>query len=49
MEKISRMEVMIESLHHVIDQLAGILLAFLGQVKIEHGGFESGVARGSVG
>jgi hypothetical protein len=38
------MEVMIESLHHVIDQLAGILLAFLGQVEIEHSGFETGVA-----
>ena len=35
---------MIESLHHVIDQLAGIFLALLGQVKIEHGGFESGMA-----
>ena len=35
---------MIESLHHVIDQLAGVLLAFLGQVKIEHGGFELGMA-----
>jgi len=35
---------MIESLHDVIDQLAGILLALLGEVKIEHGGFESGVA-----
>jgi hypothetical protein len=35
---------MIESLHHVVDQLAGIFLAFLGQVKIEHGGFESSVA-----
>ena len=43
MVKISRMEVMIESLHHEIDQLTGILLAFLGQVEIEHGGFESGV------
>jgi hypothetical protein len=38
------MEVMIESLHHVIDQLAGILLALLGQVEIEHGGFETSVA-----
>src|SRR5262245_36016879 len=35
------MEVMIESLHHMIDQLAGVLLAFLGQVEIEPGGFES--------
>jgi hypothetical protein len=38
------MEVMIESLHHVIDQLAGILLALLGKVEIEHGGFESSMA-----
>ena len=36
---------MIESLHYVIDQLAGIFLALLGQVEIEHGGFESGVAQ----
>jgi hypothetical protein len=35
---------MIESLHHVVDQLAGVFLALLGQVKIEHGGFESSVA-----
>src|ERR1044071_9624531 len=35
---------MIESLHHVIDQLAGILLALLGKVEIEHGGFESSIA-----
>jgi hypothetical protein len=39
------MEVMIESLHHVIDQLTGVLLALLGQVEIEHGGFEAGVAQ----
>ena len=38
--KISWMEVMIE-FHHVVDQLAGIFLTFLGQVKIEHGGFEA--------
>jgi hypothetical protein len=38
------MEVMIESLHHVVDQLAGIFLALLGEVKIEHGGFEMGMA-----
>ena len=37
-------EVMIESLHHVIDQLAGIFLALLGEVEIEHGGFESSMA-----
>jgi hypothetical protein len=35
---------MIESLHHVIDQLAGVLLALLGEVEIEHGGFESSMA-----
>ena len=45
MVKISRMEVMIKSLHHVIDDLAGILLALLGQVEIEHGGFETGVTQ----
>jgi hypothetical protein len=33
-------EVMVESLHHVIDQLTGILLTLLGEVEIEHGGFE---------
>jgi len=38
------MEVMVESLHHVIDQLVGVFLALLGQVEIEHGGLESGVA-----
>jgi len=36
---------MIESLHHVIDQLAGVLLTLLGEVEIEHGGFETGVAQ----
>jgi len=36
---------MIESLHHVIDQLTGIFLALLGQVEIEHGGFETGMAQ----
>ena len=35
---------MIESLHHVVNQLAGVFLALLGQVEIEHGGLESGVA-----
>ena len=35
---------MIESLHHVIDQLAGILLALLGKVEIQHGGFEPSMA-----
>jgi hypothetical protein len=37
------MEVMVESLHHVIDQLAGIFLAFLGEVEIEHGGLQLGM------
>jgi hypothetical protein len=27
---------MIESLHHVIDQLTGIFLTLLGEVEIEH-------------
>ena len=44
MRKISLMEVMVESLHHVIDQLTGILLALLGEVEIEHSGFELGMA-----
>lgn len=35
---------MVKSLHHVIDQLAGVLLALLGEVQIEHGGFELGMA-----
>ena len=35
---------MVESLHHVIDQLAGVFLALLGEVEIEHGGFQSGMA-----
>ena len=38
------MEVMVESPHYVIDQLAGVFLALLGEVKIEHGGFELGMA-----
>jgi hypothetical protein len=38
------MEVMVESLHQVIDQLAGVFLALLGEVQIEHGGFELGMA-----
>jgi len=38
------MEVMVESLHHVIDQLVGVLMALLGEVEIEHGGFELGMA-----
>ena len=38
------MEVMVESLHHVIDQLVGVLLTLLGEVEIEHGGLELGMA-----
>jgi hypothetical protein len=38
------MEVMVESLHHVIDQLTGVFLALLGEVEIEHSGFELGMA-----
>ena len=38
------MEVMVESLHHVIDQLVGVLLTLLGKMEIEHGGFELGVS-----
>src|SRR5438132_12464389 len=37
-------EVMVESLHHVIDQLTGIFVALLGEVEIEHSGFELGMA-----
>ena len=35
---------MVESLHYVIDQLAGVFLTLLGEVEIEHGGFELGMA-----
>ena len=38
------MEVMAHSFHHVIDQLAGVFVALLGEVEIEHGGFELGMA-----
>ena len=38
------MEVMVQSLHYVIDQLAGVFVALLGEVEIEHGGFELGMA-----
>src|SRR2546428_5626078 len=37
-------EVMVESLHHLIDQLTGIFVALLGEVEIEHSGFELGMA-----
>ena len=39
---------MVESLHHLIDQLTGILLALLGEVEIDHGGFELGMAHVSL-
>lgn len=35
---------MVESLHYVVDQLAGIFLTLLGEVEIEHGGFELSMA-----
>lgn len=38
------MEVMAQSLHHVIDQLVGVLLTLLGEVEIEHGGLQLGMA-----
>jgi len=36
---------MVESLHHGIDQLAGILVTLLGEMEIEHGGFQLGMAQ----
>jgi hypothetical protein len=42
------MVVMVESLHYLIDQLAGILLTLLGKVKIDHRGFELGMAHVSL-
>ena len=33
-----------ESLHDVVDDVGGILVALLGEVEIEHGGLQSGVA-----
>lgn len=36
---------MVESLHYVINQLAGVLLTLLGEVEIEHGSFELGMAQ----
>ena len=35
---------MVQALHHLIDQLAGILLTFLSKVEIDHGGFQLGMA-----
>ena len=42
------MVVMVQALHYLIDQQAGILLAFLGKVEIDHGGFELGMAHVSL-
>jgi hypothetical protein len=39
---------MVQALHYLIDQLAGILLSFLGKVEIDHGGFELGMAHVSL-
>lgn len=39
------MEVMVEFPHHVIDQLACVFLTLLGEVKIEHGGLQLGMAQ----
>src|SRR4030042_1504317 len=39
---------MVQALHYLIDQLAGILLALLGKVEIDHGGFELGMAHVSL-
>jgi hypothetical protein len=35
---------MVQALHYLIDQLAGIFLPLLSKVKIDHGGFELGMA-----
>lgn len=37
------MVVMVQSLHYLIDQLAGVLLTFLGEMEIDHSGFELGM------
>ena len=42
------MVVMVESLHHLIDQLAGILLTLLGEMEIDHSGFQLGMAHVSL-
>jgi hypothetical protein len=34
---------MVQSLHHLIDQLTGILLPLVGEVEIDHGGFQLGM------
>lgn len=44
MRKMSLMIPISESLHHLVDEGRGILLAGLGQVQIDHGGFETAVA-----
>ncbi len=38
------MVVILESLHDLVDEVAGVFLAFLGEVEIDHGGFESCMA-----
>jgi hypothetical protein len=35
---------MVQALHQLIDQLAGILLTLLGEVEVDHGGFHLGMA-----
>jgi hypothetical protein len=39
---------MVQALHQLIDQQAGILLTLLSKVKIDHGGFELGMAHVSL-
>src|SRR3972149_12032267 len=39
------MEVMVQFHHHLIDQLAGVLLTLLGEVEIEHGGLQLSVTQ----
>jgi hypothetical protein len=39
---------MVESLHYLINQLAGILLTFLGQMEIDHSSFQLGMAHVSL-
>ena len=46
--KISFMVVMIETLHHLVDEFEGIFLALLGEMQIDHGGFKLRVAHVSL-
>jgi len=39
---------MVQPLHHLINQLTGVLLPLLGKVKIDHGGFDLGMAHVSL-